>query len=188
MISFKKAQFVISAPSLKERPRDGKPAVLLVGRSNVGKSTLINSLCSQKIAFSSKKAGKTKLLNYFLIDDSFYLVDAPGWGSTLFANLTTINFAEMMEDYMKEDSLKAILLILDLRHEPAKDDASFLGYLRKSGVPLIYVLSKADLMNQKERAQAEKYAVSLGIKNPIFSYNNPDSAAKIRSEISHAIS
>jgi GTP-binding protein len=77
MIDFKKVRFIISAPSLTEKPKDGKPALLFVGRSNVGKSSLINLLTGQKIAFSSKKAGKTKLLNYFLIDEAFYLVDHP---------------------------------------------------------------------------------------------------------------
>ena len=82
MIDFRKVKFVISAPTYLMGPGEHKKEIVFLGKSNVGKSTLINALVGQKIAFSSKKAGKTKLLNYFLVDDSFYLVDAPGYGYT----------------------------------------------------------------------------------------------------------
>ncbi|OPZ36566.1 MAG: putative GTP-binding protein EngB [Tenericutes bacterium ADurb.BinA155] len=183
MIDFRKVRFIVSAPSLKEKPKDGKPALLFVGRSNVGKSTLINSLCAQKIAFSSKKAGKTKLLNYFLVDDAFYLVDAPGYGSTIYANLSTINFAKMMEDYVQEPSLKAIVFLSDLRHEPGKDDVAFITYLQKTGVPLINVLTKCDQMNQKELGAALKMAKTLGLKNPILSKNDLRSLDPLKAAI-----
>jgi GTP-binding protein len=187
MIDFKKVRFIISAPSLTEKPKDGKPALLFVGRSNVGKSSLINLLTGQKIAFSSKKAGKTKLLNYFLIDEAFYLVDAPGYGSTLYANLSTINFAKMMEDYVKEPSLKAIVYLLDLRHEPGKDDQEFIRYLKRCGVPLIPVITKGDLMNQKETAAALKMAASLGLKDAILSKGKAASLDPLKSAIAKAL-
>lgn len=184
MINFKKARFIISAPSLLDKPKDNLPAIMLVGRSNVGKSTLINALLGQKIAFSSKKAGKTKLLNYFLIDDKFYLVDTPGYGSTLYANLTTINFAKMMEDYVKEKSLKAIVLLLDFRHEPGKDDDAFYKYLRNTGVKIIPVMTKVDTMNQKEKYQANQIAIKYGFKDAIQSDLSGGAIEKIRNTIS----
>ena len=187
MIDFRKVRFVVSAPSLKEKPLDGKPALLFVGRSNVGKSTLINSLCAQKIAFSSKKAGKTKLLNYFLVDDAFYLVDAPGYGSTIYANLSTINFANTMEEYVKERSLKAIVFLLDLRHAPGKDDVEFIRYLQKCRVPLINVLTKCDQMNQKELGAALKMAKELGIQDPILSKGDTRSLDPLKAAIMKAL-
>lgn len=187
MINFKKARFVISAPSLNEKPKDNLPSIMLVGRSNVGKSTLINALLGQKIAFSSKKAGKTKLLNYFLIDDKFYLVDTPGYGSTLYANLTTINFAKMMEDYVKEPSLKAIVLLLDFRHEPGKDDDAFVKYLRNTGVKIIPVMTKMDTMNQSQKHQAKQIAKKYGFDNAIESDLSPRVIESIRSAIANEI-
>lgn len=183
MINFKKAQFTISAPSLELKPKDNLPSILIVGRSNVGKSTLINALLGQKIAFSSKKAGKTKLLNYFKIDDTFYLVDTPGYGSTIYANLTTINFAKMMEDYVKEPSLKGILLLVDLRHEPGKDDDAFYKYLRNSGVKIVSVLTKVDTMNQKTRYQALLYAKKYNFDSIIESDLSSKSLEKIKGAI-----
>jgi len=187
MIDFKKTHFVISAPSLKEKPKDGKPALLFMGRSNVGKSTLINLLCGSRLAFSSKKAGKTKLLNYFLVDDSFYLVDAPGYGSTIYANISTINFAQTIEDYVLDPSLKGIVVLLDLRHEPGSDDVSFLRYLQKTKVPLLFVLTKCDLMNQKEFAAAMKMASSLGLHDPVVSRGDIHSLDPLKSKIAHIL-
>ena len=113
-VDFRKTKFSTSCTCVAEHPKDGLPAVLLVGRTNVGKSTLINGLTGQKLAFSSNKAGKTKLLNFFLIDDDFYLVDAPGYGSTIYANRETILFSKMMEDILKDKRLKGVIFLLDL--------------------------------------------------------------------------
>ncbi len=187
MINFRKARFVVSSPDWSKRPNDGLPSLLFVGRSNVGKSTLINALTGQKLAFSSKKAGKTKLLNYFLIDDSFYLVDSPGYGSTLYANLSTINFAKMMEDYVKDPSLKGIVFLLDLRHDLGKDDLAFVDYLKHSGVPITAILTKMDTMNQKEKSEAIKRAEKLGLGNYTPSDNGPRTLDNVRKAIAKAL-
>ena len=184
MIDFRKARFVTSAPDLSARPKQELPAVLMVGRSNVGKSTLINALLDQKIAFSSKKAGKTKLLNYFEVDSSFYLVDSPGYGSTLYANLSTINFAKMMEDYVKEPNLKAIVLLLDLRRDLGEDDKCFIKYLQQTKVKMLVVLTKFDQMNQSERHKAKIRANELGL----YQYMESDLSAKTVAKIRLAIS
>lgn len=183
MINFRKARFVTSAPSLKEKPKDEKPAVLFIGRSNVGKSTLINTLTGQKIAFSSKKAGKTKMLNYFDIDDRFYLVDAPGYGSTIYANISTINFAKMMESYVKERSLKGIVLLLDLRHELGEDDVAFLNYLKNCGKPLLYVITKCDQMNQSGLSASKRLAGKYGVLDPIYSFGDLKSLEPLKGRI-----
>lgn len=182
MTNFAKARFITSAPSAKEGPRD-HPALLFIGRSNVGKSTLINALTRQKIAFSSKKAGKTKALNYFLIDDRFYIIDAPGYGSTGFATMETIGFASFMEGILKMETLHGIVLLLDLRREMGKDDVAFLEYLRKSGVPLVYVLTKCDQMNQSALHKARKMAEELQLDNPIYSHKDGRGIEQLRGAI-----
>ncbi|MCR5490826.1 MAG: ribosome biogenesis GTP-binding protein YihA/YsxC [Bacilli bacterium] len=187
MIDFRKARFVTSAVDLTARPKQELPAILMVGRSNVGKSTLINALLGQKIAFSSKKAGKTKLLNYFEVDSRFYLVDSPGYGSTSYATLSTINFAKMMEDYVKEPSLKAIVLLLDLKRDLGKDDEAFIRYLEKTGVKMLVVLTKVDQMNQSERHKARLRAKALGITDYLESELSGKTTPKIRSAIANLL-
>ena len=181
--SFKKVRFITSAPSLSSFKADWKPGVMMVGRSNVGKSTLINGLVGQKIAFSSKKAGKTKSLNFFLVDESFYLVDAPGYGSTNFATLSTVQFSTMMEEAIPSPLIRCIVLLLDLRRKPGKDDVAFYRYWEDSGKPLLVVLTKCDTMNQKERFQALKTSKELGFNDVICSDGSTDARKKIQSAI-----
>ena len=187
-LNFHNSRYVISAPSLKEAPKDGLPHVLFAGRSNVGKSSLINGLTGSKLAFSSKKAGKTKLLNYFVVDGAFYLVDSPGYGSTSYANLSTIQFSKMMEDYVKDKSLKAVVLLVDLRRDPGEDDKAFYRYLVSTGVKLITVVTKCDKLNQKERHEASQRAFALGLSEPLFSDLSPKALDLIRKSIADSLS
>ena len=180
---FRKTTFKTSCTSVADHPKDGLPAVLLLGRTNVGKSTLINALTSQKLAFSSKKAGKTKLLNYFLVDEKFYLVDSPGYGSTSYATMNTIFFAGTIEDYVKDASLKSIVLLLDLRRDLGEDDKKFITYLRRTGKKIILVLTKTDQMNQSALHKAKVAASNLGFDEILLSDLKPASLEKIRSAI-----
>ena len=186
-VDFRKTKFSTSCTCVADHPKDGLPAVLLVGRTNVGKSTLINGLTGQKLAFSSKKAGKTKLLNYFLVDSRFYLVDSPGYGSTSYATMNTIFFAGMMEDYVKDPSLKAIVLLLDLRRDLGKDDMDFLKYLQHTGKRMILVLTKTDQMNQSALHKAKTVADGLGFDEVLLSDLKPASLEKVRCSIAKAI-
>ncbi|MBQ7243496.1 MAG: ribosome biogenesis GTP-binding protein YsxC [Bacilli bacterium] len=185
-VDFRKTTFQTSCTRVADHPKDGLPAVLLVGRTNVGKSTLINALASSKLAFSSKKAGKTKLLNYFLVDSKLYLVDSPGYGSTAYATMNTIFFAGMMEDYVKDPSLKTIVLLLDLRRDLGKDDQEFLSYLQNTGKRMILVLTKTDQMNQSALHKAKKVAEGLGFDEVLLSDLKPASLEKIRGAIARA--
>ena len=157
--------------------------VLFIGRTNVGKSTLINSLLGQKLAFPSKKAGKTKALNFFLVDERFYLVDAPGYGSTGFATMSTVAFAEMMEKTLPSPYLKCIALLLDFRVLPKEDDIAFYRYLASAGKNMVVVLTKVDKMNQKELSAAKKCAEELGFTRVLTSDNSPATSEKIRTAI-----
>lgn len=156
MINFNKVSFVKSAPNLNERPEEHFNELLFVGRSNVGKSSLINALTNSKIAYTSSKPGHTKLLNYFIVDQLFYLVDAPGYGYTKDGSRNTNNFASMMDNYFDNDMLKCVVFIVDSRHMPTKDDLLFYNFLINQKVNFILVLSKCDKLNQKEKAQINK--------------------------------
>ena len=179
-VDFRKTTFVTSCTSVADHPKDGLPAVLFCGRTNVGKSTLINALTGKKLAFSSKKAGKTRLLNYFLVDSKFYLVDSPGYGSTSYATQNTIFFAGMMEDYAKDKSLKSIAILLDLRRELGKDDLQFLEYLKGTGKRIVCILTKADQMNQSQLHKAKTVAATLGFDEVLVSDQKPKSLEQIR--------
>ena len=124
MINFLNATFIKSCPNRNEKPQAQKPEVLIVGRSNVGKSSLINALTQKKkLAFTSSKPGHTRLLNYYDIDNKFYLVDAPGYGYAKGGIDLDRLFAEMMSSYFDNNSdLRLVLILLDARRELSEDD------------------------------------------------------------------
>ncbi len=156
IIKFTNAKYILSAPSKEFRPKDNLKEIVFVGKSNVGKSSLINLLTGQKIAYSSKNAGKTRYLNYFLIDNLFYLVDSPGYGFTSYGSKEDVSFGEMMEDYFKNPYLKGCIFLIDIRREPSEEDLTLLEYLKEEKVPTILVLTKSDLANQSIIAKARK--------------------------------
>ncbi len=164
MINFANASFIKSCPSRKEKPQDLKPEVLIVGKSNVGKSSLINALCQKKkIAFTSSKPGHTRLLNYYNIDDKFYLVDAPGYGYAKGGLDLDRLFASMMESYFDHNTeLKLVLILLDARRELSADDQEIISFVKESNVPFYLVITKLDKVNQKEKAALNKHLKSEG--------------------------
>ena len=153
MINFTNTKFVKSAPSLKEAPQGQLPEVLLVGKSNVGKSSLINALCNKKaLAFTSSKPGHTRLLNYYNVDDKLYLVDAPGYGYAKGGFDLDRLFGEMMEDYFaKATRLKIVAVLLDSRRELSEDDLEIIEYLQSKNIRYVLVFTKIDKINQSEK-------------------------------------
>lgn len=157
MIDFAKAIFVKSAPTLKDRPDLCLPEICFVGKSNVGKSSLINALCKRKqLAYTSSKPGFTKLLNYYSIDETFYLVDAPGYGYTISGSKHLDSFAKMMESYFDNEKLKGVCLLLDSRHKMSEDDKSFYEFITSKNIPVIVIMTKVDKLNQSEKAKMAK--------------------------------
>ena len=158
MINFANVNFVKSCPNRKEKPQDVKPEVLVVGKSNVGKSSLINALCDKKrLAFTSSKPGHTRLLNYYDIDKKFYIVDAPGYGYAKGGIDLDRLFAEMMDTYFSNNrELKLVLVLLDARREISNDDQEIIDYIKESGFPYFIVITKIDKVNQKEKAALNK--------------------------------
>ena len=158
MINFANVNFVKSCPNRKEKPQDVKPEVLVVGKSNVGKSSLINALCDKKrLAFTSSKPGHTRLLNYYDIDKKFYIVDAPGYGYAKGGIDLDRLFAEMMDSYFSNNrELKLVLVLLDARREISNDDQEIIDYIKESGFPYFIVITKIDKVNQKEKAVLNK--------------------------------
>ena len=140
------AQFVISAVRPQQYPEDALPEIALAGRSNVGKSSLINKLILRKnLARTSSQPGKTQQLNYYRVNDMVYLVDFPGYGYAKVSKTQREKFGEMIETYLRErEPLRLQLLVIDIRHEPSKDDVLMYHWLKHYEIRTCIVATKAD--------------------------------------------
>jgi len=165
MINFTEATFIKSASKKSEAPGKNLPEVLLCGRSNVGKSSFINALCSKKkLAFTSSKPGHTRLLNYYEIDSKFYLVDAPGYGYAKGGIDLDKLFMQTMEDYLVDNpNLKLVVFLLDSRRELSEDDVNLINYVNERGIPCFAVITKVDKVNQSEKAKLEKHLKEVNL-------------------------
>ena len=166
MINFNNANFVKSSTSKEENPQGRLPEVLICGRSNVGKSSLINALTNHtRLAFTSSKPGHTRLLNFFNIDNKFLLVDAPGYGYAKGGVDLDSLFGEMMSSYIFDnEELKLILLLIDSRRELTENDKEIIALSKKEGIPYIAVVTKTDKTNQSEKAKLLKMLKENGIE------------------------
>lgn len=153
MRTVSKAELVLSAAKKEQWPSSTLKEICLAGRSNVGKSSLINTLCSRKkLAYVGNKPGKTKLLNFFIIDDDLMIVDVPGYGYANASKATLIQFGQMMEDYFSQrEQLKGMILIVDIRHKPTEDDITMLEFARYHQIPLCIVATKADKLSYNKQ-------------------------------------
>ncbi len=158
MINFRGAQFIKSATNKSEKPDKNLKEVLFVGRSNVGKSSLINAITDNKsLCFTSSKPGHTRLLNYFEIKDQLYLVDAPGYGYSKAGGKKDTLFGEMMEDYFyQNDNLSFVVFLVDSRREVREEEVDLFDFFAEENIPYITVFTKADKLNQSEKARALK--------------------------------
>jgi GTP-binding protein len=170
MINFNNVSFVKSTPSVKERPQDTLPEVLIVGKSNVGKSSLINTLCQRKsLAYTSSKPGHTRLLNYYNIDNKFFLVDAPGYGYAKGGVDLDRLFGTMMDEYFTDNPyLKLVLLLIDSRREFGENDTEILNYLIETKIPYFVVITKTDKINQKGRSELNKRLKEMNVLENVY--------------------
>ena len=152
-MNFSKAEFVRSAASPEQFLRDGLPQFAFAGRSNVGKSSVINRLLNRKnLAYVGASPGKTNQINYFLVDRQAYLVDLPGYGYAKVSRAEKERWGRLMDRYFQEggDYLTAGVLIVDARHKPSADDVTMHGWFRETGCPEIVVANKLDKLKKSQ--------------------------------------
>lgn len=162
----KTADYIISAVGPGQWPTDGKPQIALSGRSNVGKSSLINHLLNRKnLARTSQKPGKTQKLNYFMINEAFYFVDVPGYGYAQVSQTERQAWGRMMEHYFSEnEQLRVVVALVDFRHPPTNNDIQMVELLKYHEIPIIVVATKCDKVPKTKRLkQAKIIQEKLGI-------------------------
>lgn len=171
----KSAEFVISNSDYRECPADGRPEYAFIGRSNVGKSSLINMLTHRKgLAMTSSTPGKTLLINHFLVNDEWYLVDLPGYGYARRGKESREKLRELIEDYILErEQMTNLFVLLDARHEAMQIDLEFMEWLGENGIPFAIVFTKADKLGssrlgQNIAAYKEKLLATWEELPPIF--------------------
>ena len=160
----KSAEFVISNSQVSKCPTTGLPEYAFIGRSNVGKSSLINMLTGKKgLAMTSQKPGKTQLINHFIINGAWYLVDLPGYGYARLSKDGREKLKTMIEDYtLERKELVCLFVLVDSRHEPQKIDLEFIQWLGEEGVPFALVFTKADKLSKgRLAANLEAYKARL---------------------------
>jgi GTP-binding protein len=154
-MKIKNAKFVISNTDVRKCPAGTMPEYAFIGRSNVGKSSLINMLTDHKgLAMTSQKPGKTQLINHFIINDSWYLVDLPGYGYAQRGKSGRENIRRIIEDYILErEQLTNLFVLIDCRHEPQKIDLEFMEWLGENGIPFTIVFTKTDKVSKSKLSE-----------------------------------
>jgi|SRR6056297_2336572 len=174
----RQAKFITSATKLEECPPPGLPEVCFAGRSNVGKSSLINALLNKKnIARTSNVPGKTQQMNYYRIGDACYFVDLPGYGYAKVPKKERERWGKNIRDYlMDRESLRLILQVVDVRHDPSQLDEDFFYWMGMNEKPFAVVLSKADKISRNKvnqsKAKVRRIMKEMNIEVPILPYSS----------------
>ncbi len=152
-MEIKQAEFITSMASYGNFAGKGLPQIAVAGKSNVGKSSLINKLCNRnKLAKTSATPGKTKLINVFLLNRAFHLIDLPGYGFARVDKAEKARWGKMMQDYFETaDELRHVFTLVDIRHEPTEDDKQMNTFLRQMGIPFTVIATKADKISRGAR-------------------------------------
>lgn len=163
-MDIKKSEFTISSATVSQCPKDTKPEFAFIGRSNVGKSSLINMLCNHKgLAKTSATPGKTLLINHFIINNDWYLVDLPGYGFAKRSKTVQKKLDQMITSYiLQRQQLVNTFVLIDIRHDPMKIDTDFINWLGESSVPFSIIFTKADKLGPvRAKQNATKWMNSL---------------------------
>ena len=163
-MDIKKSEFTISSATVSQCPKDTKPEFAFIGRSNVGKSSLINMLCNHKgLAKTSATPGKTLLINHFIINNEWYLVDLPGYGFAKRSKTVQKKLDQMITSYiLQRKQLVNTFVLIDIRHDPMKIDTDFINWLGESQVPFSIIFTKADKLGPvRAKQNATKWMDSL---------------------------
>ncbi len=175
-VNLQKAEFILSAASPKDFLRDGLPQIAFAGRSNVGKSSVINRLLNRKnFARVGAAPGKTTHINYFKIDNTFYLVDLPGYGYAKVSQSEKERWGRLMESYFADSSLMTLgVMIVDSRHKPTADDCTMAQWFRDAGCPLVVAANKLDKLKKSEiepNLQRVRETLELGEDVPVIPFS-----------------
>ncbi|MDD6210880.1 MAG: ribosome biogenesis GTP-binding protein YihA/YsxC [Bacteroidales bacterium] len=163
-MEIKSSEFIISNTDVAKCPQDNRIEYAFIGRSNVGKSSLINMLCKHKgLAMTSSTPGKTQLINHFLINNEWYLVDLPGYGYAQRGKQAREKLKQIIENYILErEQLTALFVLIDCRHEPQKIDLEFIEWLGENGIPFSIIFTKTDKLSvNKLKENIEAYKKKL---------------------------
>jgi GTP-binding protein len=160
-MEIRSAKYLISSPKVENCPKPDKPEYAFIGRSNVGKSSLINMLTNNaKLAKTSASPGKTQLINHFIINDEWYLVDLPGYGYAKRSLAQRASWEKMIANYLqKRENIVTVFVLLDSRLDPQKADLEFLQKLGEWGVPFNMVFTKADKSTQRETSKHVRHFI-----------------------------
>lgn len=152
----KTSNYAVSAVKASQYPQDGRPEIALAGRSNVGKSSLINAFLGRRnLARTSSQPGKTQTLNFYQVNGKFYLVDVPGYGYARVSQKQRQEFGQMIQDYLEtRANLVGLIILIDARHEPTKDDQAMYNYATYLQLPLLVVCTKIDKVKKSQQHQA----------------------------------
>jgi GTP-binding protein len=163
-MEIRQAEFVSSITDMRQPPAQKLPEFAFIGRSNVGKSSLINMLIKRKgLAKTSNTPGKTQTINHFIINQSWYLVDLPGYGHASVSKTTRAGFGKIIENYiLKSEELHFLFVLIDIRHEPQKNDLSFLEWAGTHEIPLGILFTKTDKLSvSKATLHRQRYEAAL---------------------------
>ena len=175
----------ITAVRISQYPDDKKPESLIVGRSNVGKSSFINTIVNRKnIARTSSKPGKTQTLNFYLVNKAFYFVDVPGYGYALVNKKQQEKFGIMIEEYLKQRlNLKHVFLLIDYRHKPTEDDVLMYKFLKYYNLPVTIICTKYDKVNRSLRVKQDdviKRTLNVNLGDEIVNFSSVTKIGKDR--------
>ena len=162
-MKIKTSDYAVSAVKASQYPKNELPEIALAGRSNVGKSSLINTFLNRKnLARTSSQPGKTQTLNFYTVNNEFYLVDVPGYGYAKVSQKKREEFGEMIQDYLEtRANLKGLIILVDSRHEPTKDDVAMYDYAQYLNLPILVVCTKIDKL---KKSQLTKVKANLNKK------------------------